>query len=69
LAMFLAIYCPIVEGLMRDVANKGCIALLSKARLRCVVDGGGSLRSWFLRSLRGNDFSEHEWWAPNVGTH
>jgi hypothetical protein len=69
--MPLAIDCPIVKDLMRDVANKGCLALLlsKKGCLRCIVDGGGSLRSCFLGSHHGNDFLEHEWWAPNVGTH
>jgi hypothetical protein len=56
---------------MRDVANKGCFALpfSEKGCLRCVIDGGGSLRSCFLGSHRENGFSEHERWAPNVGTH
>jgi hypothetical protein len=62
---------PILKGLMRDVANKSCFALhlSEKCCLRCVVDGGGGLRSCFLGSHRRNGLSEHERWAPNVGTH
>jgi hypothetical protein len=56
---------------MRDIANKGCFALLlnEKGRLRCVVDGGGSIQSCFLGSHHENGFPEHKRWAPNVGTH
>ena len=55
MAVLLAIDCPILECLMWHVANKGCVALLpsEKGRLRCVVDGGGSLRSCFLGSIVG----------------
>jgi hypothetical protein len=46
-AVLLAIDCPILEGLMRDVTNKGCFALLlgKNGYLRCVADGGGILLS------------------------
>jgi hypothetical protein len=71
LAMLLVVDCLILEGLMRDVANMGCFALLlsEKGRLPCVVDGGGGLRNRFLGSHHGNDVSEHERLAPNIGTH
>jgi hypothetical protein len=61
--MSLAVDCSILDGLMRDVANKGYLALLlsEKGHLRCVIDGGGGLQSCFL--------GEHERWASNVGTH
>jgi hypothetical protein len=70
LVMSLAVDCLILKGLMRDVVNESCLALLlsEKGHLRCVVDGSGSLRSRFLGSHCGNGFSEHERWAPNVGT-
>jgi hypothetical protein len=69
--MSLAVDCLILEGLMRDVINEGCFVVLlsEKGRLRCVVDGGGGLRSRFLGSHRVNEFSEHKRWAPNVRTH
>ena len=43
----LAIDSTILEGLMRDVTNKGCFALLlgKNGYLRCVADGGGILLS------------------------
>jgi hypothetical protein len=68
--MRLAVDCLIFMGLMGDVVDEGCLAFLlsEKGRLRCVVDGSGSLRSHFLGGHRGNGFSRHERWAPNVGT-
>jgi hypothetical protein len=45
---------------MRDVTDKGC--------LHRIVQGGGGLRSQFLRSHRGIGLSKHKQWTPNVGT-
>ena len=68
-ARSLAVDCSILEGLMRDVADKGCLAFIfSEGYLHRVIQGGGGLRSRFLGSHCGIGLSKHERWAPNVGT-
>jgi hypothetical protein len=69
--MSLAVDYVILKGLMRDVVSEGYLALLlnENGHLRCIFDGSGSLRSRFLRSHRGNVFSKHKRWAPNLGTY